>query len=211
MFSNRTVLFYFDLMSGISWPGDLPSSIVIERKLNEAEISQSDLQEFINFWNPQIARQELEDRFNKNASLWMIKVDGNLAGYGWTLRGRTIEPHFLFLGQDDVHLFDYYIAPPYRGRGLNPMLVNQILRKLSTERPGRTFIEVAEWNHAQLSSLRKTPFRRLGSARKLTIRGRTVVCRDADRAPGQKVGNATDKPSAAANSGKSTSTPNLPV
>ena len=38
----------------------------------------------------------------------------------------------------------------------------------------RAFIEAAEWNQAQLSSLARTPFRRLGWARKVTILGRTV-------------------------------------
>jgi hypothetical protein len=40
---------------------------------------------------------------------------------------------------------------------------------------GRAFIEAAEWNQPQLSSLTKTPFRRLGRARKSIIFGRTVV------------------------------------
>jgi len=99
----------------------------------------------------------------------MIKVDGALAGYGWSLRGSTIEPHFIRIGQHDVHLFDYYVAPAYRGRGLNPALVNQILQILAEEHCGRAFIEVADWNYPQLSSIRKTPFRRLGHARKITI------------------------------------------
>lgn len=172
--SSRMVLFYCDLSSAISVPTDLPPSIVVERKRSDTELSQYEFQELINSWNPKIAEQQIGARFTQNASLWIIKVGGRVAGYGWTLRGRTIEPHFFRLGQDDVHLFDYYVAPPYRGRGLNPMMVNHILKTLAVEHLGRSFIEVAEWNHPQLSSLRKTPFLRLGCARKVTI-GRQII------------------------------------
>jgi len=174
MFSGRTVLFYFDLAGEVPGPADAPT-IGFERKRNEAELCQPDLQEFVGFWNPKIARQQMGDRFRRGASLWLVKDDRTLAGYGWSLQGRTIEPHYFHLGHDDVHLFDYYIAPPYRGRGLNPLLVNHVLRNMGAEGGRRAFIEAAEWNHAQLSSLRKTPFHRLGCARKLTIGSRTIV------------------------------------
>jgi GNAT superfamily N-acetyltransferase len=210
IFSNRMVLFYFDLAGEVSGKTDLPPYITLERKRSEAEIYQADLQEFINFWNPEIACQEIRDRFRQGASLWMIKVDGKVAGYGWTLRGRRIEPHFLGLGTNDIHLFDYYVAPSYRGRGLNPLLVNHILRNLAAECGGRAFIEVAEWNHAQLSSLRKTPFRRLGCARKLTIGSRTIVRWDKDRASDHESQDTINRPSVAPTREKTRGLPNLP-
>ena len=58
---------------------------------------------------------------------------------------------------------------------MNPQLVGYILRSLAVERRGRAFIEAAEWNQAQLASLRRTPFRLLGSARKLTLFRHTMV------------------------------------
>ncbi len=181
MFSNRMVLFYFDLAADVPGPADTPHSVGLERKKNETEIGQPDLEEFVNFWNPKIAREQMRNRFRLGAWLWLLKADGRLAGYGWTMRGRTIEPHFFPLADDDVHLFDYYVAPAYRGRGFNPLLVNHILRYLASDGPGRAFIEAAEWNHAQLSSLTKTPFRLLGYARKLTIRSQTIVWWDIRR------------------------------
>ena len=74
-----------------------------------------------------------------------------------------------------MHLFDFHVFPQYRGRGINPFLVTHILESLARVGAGRAFIEAAEWNKAQLSSLTKTPFRRLGMARKLTIFRRTIV------------------------------------
>jgi GNAT superfamily N-acetyltransferase len=128
------------------------------------------------FWNPLLSSRNIKKRFELGGSLWLIKSEGHLAGYGWTLQGHTVEPHYFRLGPDDVHLFDFQVFPQYRGRGMNPLLVGYILRGLAVEGGCRAFIEAAEWNRPQLASLRNTPFRRLGLARKFTVFGRTMVC-----------------------------------
>lgn len=178
LFSNRTVVFYCDLTTLSSSQTGVPSSLQVERKRSGKELSPQELYEIISVWNPMQAQQDLEERFGKGASLWLAKFEDRLAGYGWTLRGHTIEPHYLPLGPNDVHLFDFYVFPQFRGRGMNPQLVTDILRSLAADGGGRAFIEAAAWNHAQLSSVGKTPFRRLGLARKLTILRRTIVSWD---------------------------------
>ncbi len=175
LFSSRMVLMYCDLSALNSATPDSPSSIKVERKRNEAELNPQDLQQITSFWNPKLAQRNIKERFALGASLWLIKSEDQLAGYGWTLQGRTVEPHYFRLAQDDVHLFDFHVFPVYRGRGLNPLLVTHIVHRLAAECAGRAFIEAAQWNQAQLASLQRTPFHRLGSARKLTIIGRTLV------------------------------------
>jgi len=152
--------------------------MTVERKKSEGEIDSGDLEQIVNFWHPELCRRQVTERFGKGASLWVIKHDGRLAGYGWTLKGNTIEPHYFRLAQNDVHLFDFQVFPEYRGRGMNPILVTRILSELAAECGGRAFIEAAEWNHAQLASLRKTSFNRLGQATKFTILGHAVVLWD---------------------------------
>lgn len=174
-FLNRSVLFYCDLATQTTPRADLPSFLKVERKKSSAELSPEDLQEMTSFWNPKLAHRNIKKRFDLGASLWLIKSHDRLAGYGWTLQGGTVEPHYFPLGQDDVHLFDFLVFPQFRGRGMNPFLVTHILQSLATVGAGRAFIEAAEWNQAELSSLRKTPFRCLGMARKLAIFGRTIV------------------------------------
>jgi ribosomal protein S18 acetylase RimI-like enzyme len=175
LLSGRTVLFCCDLSTQGSLILDLPDFLKVDRCINEGELSLRDLQDIISFWNPKLAGRNIKQRFGQGASLWLIKFKGKLAGYGWTLQGQTVEPHYFRLGPDDVHLFDFHVFPQYRGRGLNPLLVNFILANQSAERRGRAYIEAAEWNQAQLSSLRRTPFHRFGSARKFTILRRTIV------------------------------------
>jgi ribosomal protein S18 acetylase RimI-like enzyme len=169
LFSSRMVLFYCDLPT-LGWQQvEMPSSLKVERHTNQTDLSPRDLQEITSFWNPDLARRNLKERFELGASLWLTKCEDNLAGYGWTLKGRTVEPHYFRLGPDDIHLFDFHVFAQYRGRGVNPSLVRYILRSLAAESHGRVFIEAAEWNRAQLASLRRTPFHRLGSARKFTL------------------------------------------
>ena len=179
----------------------MPGYLTVERKRNEDEVSPLDLEEVIKSWNSRLAHQSIKERFGRRASLWMIRSEGKLAGYGWTLRGHTIEPHYYPLGPDDVHLFDFYVFPRYRGQGLNPLLVTEILRTLAVERMERAFIEAAEWNHAQLASLRKTSFHRLGRASKFTIRRRTIVLWDDSQVDGE----LNDVPIAAARRGSKVS------
>jgi ribosomal protein S18 acetylase RimI-like enzyme len=175
LFSSRMVVFYCDLAKQTTAPVNIPSSLKVERLRNYAELNPQDLKEMTSFWNPKEAHRNIRERFEHGASLWLIKSGDKLAGYGWTLQGRTIEPYYFPLGQDDVHLFDFHVFPQYRGQGINPFLVTHILGNLATIGGGRAFIEAAEWNEAQLSSLRKTPFRRMGRARSFSVFGHTIV------------------------------------
>jgi ribosomal protein S18 acetylase RimI-like enzyme len=155
-------------------PAD-PNHAKVERKNTEAELSGQDLLQITSAWNPKIARRQLSERFANGASLWLFKLDGNLAAYGWTIIGRTVEPHFFPLGANDAHLFDYFVFPEFRGRRINPALVNHILASLASERRSRAFIEAAEWNTPQMSSLRRTPFQAFGRAWKGSLFGKTLV------------------------------------
>lgn len=172
LFARRMVVFYCDLAKQNLREVAVPSHLKIGRLVAESEVSKLDFDAMCSFWNPKLAQHNIKERFAKGASLWLIKSESSLAGYGWTLQGRTIEPYFFPLGADDVHLFDFQVFPQFRGRGLNPILVGHILRSLARDCSGRAFIEAAEWNEAQLSSLRKTPFRRLGMAGSATLLGR---------------------------------------
>lgn len=173
-FSGRMALFYCELSCQIP-PPEPREPLEVEPKRNEAEIEERDFREMISFWNPKLARRKMKERFQEGATLWLIRSESRLAGYGWTLKGKTIRPHYFRLAPDDVHFFDFHVYPEYRGRGINPLLVSHILHFLSRTGAGRAFIEAAEWNHAQLLSLSKTPFRPLGWARMISVPGGSLV------------------------------------
>jgi ribosomal protein S18 acetylase RimI-like enzyme len=190
LFSRRMVVYYCDLATTEpEVPLNFPDYLRVERVASYAGLSQPDFQEMTNFWNPRLAQRNIRERFEKGASLWLIKSEEKLAGYGWTLQGATIEPHYFPLAPEDVHLFDFHVFPQYRGRGINPLLVTHILRSLAAGQGGRAFIEAAEWNQAQLSSLEKTAFRRLGMVRTVGFFGQTFSCWSEGSAAGPKEAN----------------------
>lgn len=176
LFSNRMVLFYCDLSTLSSPAPEMPSRLKVERHQSQSDLSPQDLQEITSFWNPDLARRNICTRFELGASLWLIRFEGKLAGYGWTLQGRTVEPHYFPLAENDVQFLDFHVFPKYRGRALDWFLMTHILHQLAEQGSARAFGEAAEWNQASLSSFAMTSFRRLGLARKLTIFGRTMVC-----------------------------------
>jgi GNAT superfamily N-acetyltransferase len=174
-FAGRMVIFYCDLNERVLPRVDAPKNLKVERITALTELRAEHLQEMTCFWNPVQVNRNIRERFEKGASLWLVMCEGKLASYGWTLRGATIEPYYFPLTQNDVHLFDFHVFPQYRGHGINPYLIGQILDGLATNGAGRAFIEAAEWNGAQLSSLRKTPFRCLGLVRTFAIFGQVYV------------------------------------
>lgn len=168
------VLFACDLRT-TTIPESKSCDAVIERRNSFEELEPIDLDRITAVWNPDIAKKLHGQRFNRGASLWLVKMDGRVAAYGWTIRQHTIEPHYFTLKPSDVHLFDFFVFPEYRGRRLNPALVNHILAQLAAENASRAFIEAAEWNTPQLESLRRTPFRKIGQARKSLFFGKTTI------------------------------------
>jgi GNAT superfamily N-acetyltransferase len=172
---NRQVLFYCDLASFTTPDVERLGDAKVERKSAEEELDAKELLMIVNAWNPEITRRHISKRFGQGASLWLLKLEDKLAGYGWTTTGRTMEPHFLPLGSNDVHLFDFFVFPEYRGQRLNPSFVSHILRRLASDRRSRAYIEAAEWNTAQLHSLSRTPFQNFGRAWKCCIFGKTIV------------------------------------
>lgn len=171
LFANRMVVYYCDLAKLPAMPVNVPELVRIQRVRREEELREEDCEAISSFWNPELAHRDIRDRFAKGACLWLIKSGDNLASYGWTLRALTIEPYYFPLAPEDAHLFDFHVFPQYRGQGMNPLLVAHILHSLAKNGVSRAFIEVAEWNEAQLASLRKTPFHQLGRASSFTILG----------------------------------------
>jgi ribosomal protein S18 acetylase RimI-like enzyme len=175
IFSNRMVVFYCDLAKQTTAPVRIPSSLKVARLRSYAELSPQDLQEMTSFWNPKQAHRNIRERFARGSSLWLIKSGEKLAGYGWTMEGHTIASYYFLLGEDDVQLFDFYVFPKFRGRAMHWLLTAHILQTLAAEGRARAFADTAEWNQAQLSSFKMTPFRRLGLARSFRILGHTFV------------------------------------
>jgi ribosomal protein S18 acetylase RimI-like enzyme len=185
LFARRMVVFYCDLDERKLPPVRIPKTLFIERVEVLSEMRAEHLREITSFWNSKLANRNIRERFEKGASLWLVKSDDRLAGYGWTLRGRTIAPYYFPLGPDDVQLFDFYVFPRFRGRAIHWLLTSYILHMLATEGGTRAFADTGEWNQAQLASFKLTPLRSLGFVRTYKVFGqlftRWAVAREVTR------------------------------
>jgi L-amino acid N-acyltransferase YncA len=175
LFAKRMVVYYCDLANHTARPVNIPNSMRIDRLCNETELGQQDFQDITSFWNPKQASRNIKERFAKGASLWLIKAEGQVAGYGWTLQGCTVAEYYFPMGAKDVQLFDFYVAPKFRGRAMHWLLTAYILQTLAAGGAARAFADTHEWNQAQISSFKMTPFRQLGLVRSFTLWGRTFV------------------------------------
>jgi hypothetical protein len=175
LFANRKVVFYCDLSRLATGQIALPPSLHVDRLTSYGHLSSQDLRDLTSFWHPTQAHRNIRERFDRGASLWLIRSGDKLAGFGWTVLGHTIAPYFFPVGENDVQLFDFYSFPKFRGRAIHLILIAYILQAMAADGRTRAFGDTAEWNDAQLASFTMTPFRRLGYARFFTLFGHSFV------------------------------------
>jgi len=176
LLSSRMVVFYCDLNGQVISDIKIPNQLYVERIQTLRTLRPEYRQEMIECWNPAIAERNIREQFEKGASLWLVRYNEQLAGYGWTMQGKTIGRYYFPIGQNDVQMFDFYIFPRYRGRALHWLLTSHILCTLASEGRSRVYADTGEWNQAQLASFTMTPFRILGIVRMYKIFGRVLTC-----------------------------------
>ena len=174
-FQKPNILFFVDLAGFKSEKYVIPASFDVECVRSEVEISMQDLKVLFEHIDEKIFRHQMEERFGKGSLLWLVKTNGMLAGYIWSIQGRTIQPHYHPLTSKDVHLFDNFIFKEFRGRNINPALVNYVLAKLREKDMARAFIETNVANTPEIRSLSKTGFEKYGLARKYPVCGHCFV------------------------------------
>jgi GNAT superfamily N-acetyltransferase len=176
LFAGRMVVFYCDLDDRRLPQVNIPKALNVKRVQVPTELSTEHFQAITGFWNRKLASQNIRERFEKGASLWLVECEGQLAGYSWTIRGRAIAAYYFPIAKDDVQLFDFYVFPKFRGRTILWFLVVYILQTMRAEGAVRVFGDVAEWNEPSLSFYKMTPFRVLGLVSTYKIFGQVLTC-----------------------------------
>jgi hypothetical protein len=172
---NKLCVYSVDLPEATCDGPKISPQIEAERKTDVAQISVGDMSRLLGNFGRDARKKQIEDRLRKGSTLWLAKCDGIIAGFGWSIQAKTIEPYLFPLAANDVHLFDYFVFPEFRGRGINVSLVKLILASLKKESVKRAFIETHVWNSAERRSLQKTEFRQIGLCRKLIIFKKPIV------------------------------------
>jgi hypothetical protein len=117
--------------------------------------------------------EKLRQRFERNATLWLLEFEGKFCGFAWTIRGGHVDPYYFPLTRNDVLVFDVETFPEFRGKGIISEAICRIGSSLAQYGVRRLLIDTGVWNHAMQKGLTRTPFRQIGTCRKFTWHGKT--------------------------------------
>lgn len=175
LFYNRDVIYCMDL---VDWPLQDSGSrdgYSLERFDRDVEIPEVFLKSVGEQRSAEMFREYLRRRLDKGASLWCLRKDWEYMGYFWVFIGGTMKPHYIPLSARDVHFFDGYMFPAYRGQGEMAVLMDMVIERLKTLGLRRAYIEAAEWNASSIKYIEKMGYSKIGCARQRYRRGRNVV------------------------------------
>jgi GNAT superfamily N-acetyltransferase len=153
----------------------LPAGIVIERYNTYDEAVRPAMKRIVDYWGREGMTQKVKDRYAKGAILWVVKWQGEIAGFVWSISGKMLAPWYLPTTLHDGYIFDAVTFEEYRGRGLYPLLMNFVLGKLKSEGISRMVGELYSTNSASLRGLKKTYYHSFGLAKKFRIFGRNIT------------------------------------
>ncbi len=166
LFNREFILYYSDLCDLRHAPEGGPS-LRVDRYSEKEALEQDGYAELIKNHPRQIVDMQLRERFKKSASLWLLKENGQVVGFVWTITGQTVRKHFFPLTSKDVHFFANEIFEQYRSRGLNTTLIETVLWRCKEAGMVRAHIETPKRNRAERRSLAKTHFQDYGMAEKI--------------------------------------------
>jgi ribosomal protein S18 acetylase RimI-like enzyme len=172
---RKMVIFHCNLSHLGDESPSLSQGLTVVRRKSQADLSQEETDSILNYWVKDLKQAQIKERFERGATLWMVKSESLTIGFGWSIIGTHMGPHFFPVAENDAYLFDYEIFPDFRNRGINALLVNHVLTSLGREGAQRAYIDAHSWNEAEIRSLGRTHFKKLGEAAEFRIFGRTVV------------------------------------
>src|SRR6266700_1318481 len=108
--------------------------------------------------------QEIEQRSQSGNHIYLAYMGHSPAAYGWVAmqEGRVSEIELFFkLSPGDCYLWDFKTLPEWRGRGIYPHLLQQIIIQES-QRADRFWIMYKHDNHISERGIRNAGFRIVG-------------------------------------------------
>ena len=175
LFKRRFNIYHANIANFSSINSNLPASMVIVRKANEDEIESHILESLCELRQEKIVMQQFQERFPKGALLWILTINGDLAGFMWSIRRSPIEHFFFPLMDNDVYFFDIMILLEQRNKNLFPLFMHSVLSKLKHEGISNGYYTTYEWNKQMIKSTTKTAFQKIGMAQKFHMLGKDVV------------------------------------
>lgn len=179
VFKPYDMVFYTDLSQSNEKPMSPPVNITVESVFNESQIPYNVMQALIKHVGKEIIIHQVRERFSSEATLWVIRSGGNLAGYVWSAGRSEFGPYYFPIGENDVFLFDGAVLEDYRGKNIYPVLLSNVLYGLKTSGKSRAYYDAHSWNEAVIRSFMKVKAKKLGIVKKYRIgRKHYIVWKD---------------------------------
>ncbi|HEV8607744.1 MAG TPA: GNAT family N-acetyltransferase [Tepidisphaeraceae bacterium] len=142
---------------------DLPAGLVIER-IDSFEMAGpwiSEIRARRTEKHLELMRRELA----AHGVMWMALMDGKLAGFLWSRKGRHVPKWFVPLGDDDLQFFAAVTFDEFRGRGIAPAMMRYIMQQEMNGR-GAAYVDCAQWNAPAARFFEKAGFSRMGTMKR---------------------------------------------
>lgn len=143
----------------------------VERYLSANDIHDSDLEKLMVLMGPGRARPFLEHFFSYGARLWLAKLDKEIVGLKWTLRGGFAGFFCMPIDSSDILSLAEQVFEPFRGQGLWMSITAAILSKLNNEGVSRVYFGVHCRNTSMLKAVKKANIQMVGRVSTFRVAG----------------------------------------
>ena len=104
---------------------------------------------------------------NDGAALWIGRIDGAIASAWMSRPGSLFRAWFVPLRAADLVLFRGTTAPEFRGRGISPAMMGEIVARALAP-GGRAYVDAAVHNAPSIRAIEKAGFRRIATLNPVT-------------------------------------------
>jgi hypothetical protein len=104
---------------------------------------------------------QIREYFAHGAVLWLGLMNQRVVAYQWSRRGSNTKRYLVQIEPDDIVIFATKTFTDWRGRGINPAMMQYIVEKELAGR-GTAFVNCKGWNKASLHGILKAGFTELG-------------------------------------------------
>jgi hypothetical protein len=174
IFQNAEIIFYSDLQKLDPEEVKLPEDFLVEAIESEKEIIDKDKKQLVDYVGREEIEYNIREGFSKSAILWLMKQNGNVIGFIWSIKDSSIKPYFFPLGENDVMLSDGAVLPEYRGRNIFPRFLTKVFYELKKRNAVRVIFDANISNKSVLRSFEKIHGKKLCVVKRNLFLGRNI-------------------------------------
>ena len=175
---QRQVIWLTDLTKVDSEGFSMPEGIEIKRYHSIDEIDKEDYKVLIERGTSLMGSAAsilVRERFEKGAVLWLLRENGQLAGYRWTIINNHVTPTYFPHTETDAHSIGTEIFPDFRGGHMFRLFDEGLKTILKKEGSKRYYSETFLWNKRAVKAILKTSSRKIGIATRFSIFSKNIV------------------------------------